>query len=176
MHKKERKQAMIDENNCSKYEVVNDFNKSEEYYDEHVEDCMVFHEFGDALADIEANGGIPFPNIQGIITSLFEASDSTYSVDIAEVGGTSVSLTPYVGHDMYDEEIVISLGIEVWSSPDAEGYPHGGEIFGVAATWEKQCNPAEDAEAKRMLRWLYECLQNEWYAAYDEWRANGFSA
>lgn len=160
---------MIDENSYSSYNVENNLDKKDEYWDDEFNDTVIFYEFDEAMRDIWAEGGIFFPNIQNIITDLYENSSSGNPVDIAIAGETTISLVPSVCLQTYEEAVNIDLGLEIWSGPDADGYSHGGEALLIEMEWRQHYNPATESETRKILRWLYDQLQNEWHAAYDEW-------
>lgn len=162
---------MIDESNYSRFDVRNNIDQVFGYDDEGEN----IYEFADALACIASTGGIDFPNVQSIITDLFEQGKVGDGLRIADRAGCEVYLVPTTGHDMYEEAVYIGMGLDVWAPEDADGYSHGGTILEVEACWERECNPASESETRKMLRWVYECLIAEWDAAFSEWSRNGFS-
>lgn len=156
---------MISSDNYDSYEILDRMLQcTETEYDPEKDEYVDVYDNALPLRDIRSGGGIRFPNIQGII-SAFAAGEDVY---VGRFGNTEVYLLADVGHEMYQESSYAVMSLITWTEIDPNEMDLGGSLFEVEARWNHESDPPSDEAARKVLRWLYERLQDEWNRAYDE--------
>lgn len=152
---------MITPENCSEYEIYNYTLKCTEGWNEEADEEFAIYDNILPLSDMQAYGGVSFPNIQSIITSLCNGDE----IFVGSFGNTEVYIQGDIGHEMYEEAVYASISLTAWTEvPD--DIAAGGELLSVDAKWERESDPASESDGRKVLRWLYECFQDEWNAIF----------
>lgn len=156
---------MISSDNCSAYEIYNHMLRSREEWDEAKDDYVTVYDNILPLTDIKNNSGVPFLPVQSIISALYAGEEILVATLFNE---TNVYLQGEIGHGTYEEAVYASITLSAWTEFDPDEMAAGGELFSVEARWDNECDPAPENEARKVLRWLYDCFQDEWNSAFSE--------